>query len=146
MMPFGVGVLHGMANLHEQFEARARVDILRVAVFRDRHAAHQLHHKVWPTCVGGAGVEDLGNAGMIHHGQRLPLGSESREHFLGVHARLDDLQRYPTLDRLTLVGDIDNAHAALADLLPQLVGPDAMADFFDRRGRAGRILCHLGAR
>ena len=36
---------------------------------------------------------------------------------LRVHARLDELQRHLALDRLGLLGHVDGAHAALADLL-----------------------------
>ena len=41
-----------------------------------------------------------------------------------VHARLDDLQGDRALDRLGLLGHVDDAHAAFADLLQQLVGAD----------------------
>ena len=54
----------------------------------------------------------------------------------GVHARLDDLQRHPAADRLRLLGDVDDAHAALADLLQQLVGADDRARGLERRGVA----------
>ena len=40
--------------------------------------------------VGGAGVEDLGDVGVVHHGQGLALGLEARDDLLGVHAQLDD--------------------------------------------------------
>src|SRR5207247_8699377 len=43
--------------------------------------------------VGRAGVEDLGDVGMIHQRQRLPLGFEAGDHLACVHPRLDDLQR-----------------------------------------------------
>jgi hypothetical protein len=48
-----------------------------------------------------------------------------------VHARLDQLYRDEALDRLGLLGHPDGAHAALADLLDQLVRPD------DRAGALG---------
>ena len=52
-----------------------------------------------------------------------------------VHARLDDLQRDAALDRLGLLGHVDDAHAAFADLLQQLVGADLRAGLFASRGR-----------
>ena len=44
--------------------------------------------------------------------------------WFGVHARLDDLQRHLAADGLDLLGHVDDAHAAFADLLQQLVGAD----------------------
>ena len=41
-----------------------------------------------------------------------------------VHARLDELQGHLAADRLRLLGHADGAHAALADLLQQLVRAD----------------------
>ena len=81
---------------------------------------------------------------MIHHRQRLPLGLEAGDHLLGVHARLDDLQRDPAADRLGLLGDIDDAHSPFADLLQQLVGADEGAGLL--RWRSGRWWRRLGCR
>ena len=67
---------------------------------------------------------------MVHHRQRLPLGLEPGDHLPRVHARLDDLQRHAPLDRLVLLGHEDDAHAAFADLLQQLVGADLGAGLF----------------
>ncbi len=98
--------------------------MLLVAVLRDRNALDQFHHEVGPAAVGGARIEHLGDVGVVHHGQGLALGLETSDHLPGVHARLDDLQRHPPLDRLGLLGHVDHAHAAFADLLQQLVRTD----------------------
>ena len=79
---------------------------------------------------------------MVHHRQGLPLGLEAGDHLPRVHARLDDLERDGPLDRLGLLGHEDDAHAAFADLLQQLVGADDRAGTFgDASGRwsIGRI-------
>ena len=68
---------------------------------------------------------------MVHEGQRLPLGLEAGDHVARVHAGLDDLQRDLAADGLLLLGDEDEAHAAFADLLHQLVRAD------DRAGPLG---------
>ena len=99
-------------------------ELLAVAVVGDRDAADQLHDEVGAARVGGAGVEDLGDVGVVHQGQRLPLGLEAGDDLLGVHARLDDLQGHLAAHRLGLLGHVDDAHAAFADLLQQLVGAD----------------------
>ena len=44
-----------------------------------------------------------------------------------VHAGLDDLERDLAADRLLLLGHVDDAHAAFADLLQQLVRADDRA-------------------
>jgi hypothetical protein len=53
--------------------------------------------------------------------QRLPLRLEAGEHGLGIHARLDELQRHLALDRRGLFGGPDGAHAPLADQFQKLV-------------------------
>ena len=50
-----------------------------------------------------------------------------------VHARLDDLERDLAADRLLLLGHVDDAHAALADLLEQLVRADQRAGLLRER-------------
>ena len=77
------------------------------------------------------GIEHLGDVRMVHQRQRLPLGLEAGDHLPRVHARLDDLERDRPLDRLGLLGHEDDAHAAFADLLQQLVRAD------DRAGALG---------
>jgi hypothetical protein len=36
-------------------------------------------------------VEHLGDVGVVHQGQRLPLGLEAVQHLPGIHAGLDEL-------------------------------------------------------
>ena len=95
--------------------------------------------KYGPAGVGGAGVEHLGDVRVVHQRQRLPLGLEAGDDLPGVHARLDDLQRDLAADGVLLLGHEDDAEAALADLLQQLVAADDRADALGRRGEvAGR--------
>ncbi len=91
-----------------------------VAELGDGHAVDQLHDEVGPAALGGAGVEDAGDVLMVHHGQGLPLGLEAGDDLAAVHARLDDLERDLAADGLFLLGHVDGAHAALADLLKEL--------------------------
>ncbi len=125
-----------------------------VAIAGDRHALDQLHDEVGPARFGSAGVEDLGDIGVVHQCQGLPLGFEAGDHLARIHARLDDLQGDLALDRLGLLGQEDRAHAAFAELLQQLVRADHLAEFLGRcvllgrpnrgpfrgRGRSGRGL------
>ena len=72
--------------------------------------------------------------------------SNRASHLAGVHARLDDFERDPASDGSVLLGDEDEAQAALADPLHQLVGADhhpffAGAGFIETGRRiAGRSL------
>ena len=58
---------------------------------------------------------------MVHKRKRLALGFEAGDDLLGVHPRLNDLKRHATMHGLMLFGDEDQAKAALANLLHQLV-------------------------
>jgi hypothetical protein len=74
--------------------------------------------------LGHSGVEDLGDVGVIHERERLALGLEAGDDLLRVHPGLDDLEGDAARDRLGLLGDVDDAHPAFADLLAELVAPD----------------------
>ena len=65
-----------------------------VAVLGDRLTAHQFHDEERLAGLGGAAVEDAGDVGMVHQGQRLPLGVEPSQYHARVHADLDQLQRH----------------------------------------------------
>jgi hypothetical protein len=71
---------------------------------------------------------------VIHEGEGLPLGFESGDDLLRVHARLDELERHQALDWLGLLRYPDRAHAPFADRLQELVLPDHSAGDF-----AGRV-------
>jgi len=61
---------------------------------------------------------------MIHQRQRLPFGSNRAITCRRVHPGLDDLERHLALDRLDLLGHIDQSKAAFPNLLQQLISPD----------------------
>jgi len=93
---------------------------------------------------------------MLHHGQRLPLRPEPCYDLLGIHTQLDDFQRHAAADGFFLLGHIDHAATAFADLLQQFVVPDAVAGFLGgkerqsdcpfRSGRNGGRSFEAGAR
>jgi hypothetical protein len=45
----------------------------------------------------------------------------------GIHARLNDFERYAPFDRLGLLRHVNDPHSSLADLLQQFVGTDLRA-------------------
>jgi hypothetical protein len=54
---------------------------------------------------------------MIHHGQSLSFGLEACDHVARIHSLLDDLQGHVTSNRLLLLGHVNHAETAFADLL-----------------------------
>ena len=132
-----VGVLHAVADLGEQLQPRRGAQPLAVAVAGDGFAFDVLHDEEGAAPGGRAGVEDPGDAGVVHHGQGLPLGVEAGDHPAGVHAQLDDLQGDAPAQGLGLLGLEDLAHAALAQAAHQAVGADDRADVLVRGAAAG---------
>ncbi len=76
---------------------------------------------------------DAGNVRVIHHGQGLAFGLEAGDDLLRIHARLDDLQGDLATHGSGLFGNVNDAHAPLADLLHQLVGADHRAGALGER-------------
>src|SRR5207302_8565551 len=78
---------------------------------------------------------------------RLPLRLEARDDLARIHARLENFQSDFTADGLLLLGHENQAEAAFADLLQQLVRadnyagsfPDRLLDGGDRAGGRGRF-------
>jgi hypothetical protein len=122
--PFLVGVLNGLADGNEQLEALFGGKLVLVAILGDRHALNQFHDKIGPAAIGGAAIEHLGDVGVVHQSQGLALGLEAGDDVAGVHAQLDDLKGDLAADRFLLLSHIHHAHAALANLLQQLVAAD----------------------
>ena len=108
-----------------------------IAILGDRHAVDQFHDEVGPTALGRPGIEDRGDVRVVHHRQDLPFRCEPGDDQPAVHAGLDDLHRDPAVHGAHLLGHPDGAHAALADLLEQLVAAGHLgADTFDQGNTA----------
>jgi hypothetical protein len=140
--PLVVGVLDGLADVEEQSQPGLGRQAVLVAELDDRPPLDQFHDEVGPPGVGGPGVEDPGDVGVVHQAKRLPLRLEPRQHLAAVQARLDDLQRDPAADRLLLLSQVDDAHAAFTDLPQEPVRADDGAGglgggVVDRREQAG---------
>ena len=99
-------------------------------VLGDAQALDQFHHKVRPAHVSRARIQHFGNVGVVHQGQGLAFGLEAGENLTGIHARLDYLEGDLALNRLLLVGKIDDATPTLADFLQQLVATNAATRLF----------------
>ena len=76
---FLVCVLDSFAHLEKQSQALPNPQLLAIAVVGDGKTIHILHHEVRLARRRCACVEDLRDGGMIHDGERLPLGLEIAE-------------------------------------------------------------------
>jgi hypothetical protein len=122
--PLLVGVLHTLAGLDEEPQALGHREALPGAVVADGEALDELHGEEGASVGRGAGVEDVGDVGVVEERQGLALGLEAGDDLLGVHAELDELQCDAAADGEGLIGEEDLAHAAFADLLQQAEGTD----------------------
>ena len=117
---FLVRVLHAVAGLDEEFEPIPDLELLLIAILRNRQPGHVLHHEVRLALRRRPGVEYLGDGGMIHDRQRLPLGLEALHQRLVVHPGLDQLQRDLPPHRRSLFRQPDLPHAAFTKLADEL--------------------------
>ena len=117
--PLLMGVLDGVADRDEEVEPLFGVSFLLVAILRDRHALDLLHDEEGPAASVVAGVEDLGDVGVVHHGQGLPFRLEAGKDAESMPGLMSLRATMPP-DRLRLLGHPDDAHAPFADRLEQL--------------------------
>ena len=143
MMPFWCACWMAWQTWMNSSSRSARGELVLVAVIGDLDAAHQFHDEVRPAGFRRAGVEHLGDVRMVHQRQRLPLGFEAGDDALGVHAQLDDLERDAAADRFLLLGHVNHAAAAFADLLEQFVAADPVAGLFGGRNFWAKNLSNL---
>jgi hypothetical protein len=138
---FLVGMLDSLADRPEQLQPLPDRQAVLIAVIGDGHAAEQFHDEIRPARGGFAGIEHLGDVGMVHEGQRLALCFEPANDLAAVHARLENLDGHLAADRLLLLGQKDQAEAALAELFRQLVRTQDRARALARRDRRGNSGC-----
>ena len=132
-----VGMLNRLANLSEEFQPLFSGKVVLVAVVGNASALDQFHDEVRPAAVSSASIEHLGNVGMVHEREGLPLRFEPGNDTFGVHAKLDDLERHAAANRFLLLGHIDHTAPAFTDSLKQFVTADFVAGLFGHRNHAG---------
>ena len=69
---------------------------------------------------------------MVHQGERLTLGFETRNDLSRIHPRLEDFQRNLTAHGLNLFGHVNDAEPAFANLLEQPVRTDDGSRSFEQ--------------
>ena len=85
-----VGVMDGLADGDEEFDALAGGELMAIGVGGQREAVDELHDEEGESLRGGAGVEDLGDVGVVHEGEGAAFGVEAGDDGFGTHAGLDD--------------------------------------------------------
>jgi hypothetical protein len=85
--PLLVRMLNSLAHGDEQPQSIFEVEPVAVAEFRDGNTRDEFKDEMGPPVVGGAGVMDLRDVGMIHHGQGLALAFEPGDDLARIHAQ-----------------------------------------------------------
>src|SRR5262245_61391080 len=119
--PLLVRMLDRAAHLDEQTQSLLRREGIFITVISNSGPTDQFHHEVRPAGLSGPSVKDLGDAGMIHQCQRLPLRLESGNDTPRVHPWPNDFQRDLAMNRLLLFRQVNHAATPFADLLQQFV-------------------------
>ena len=132
-----MGVLYAIANRCEEGQALLCAQPLGVAILRQRNSADVFHGEKRSALVGRARLEGLGDVGVVHERQGLPLGFESSQYLLGVHPPLDQFERHPAPNRGLLLGLPHLAHSPLANFLKKV----EVADPFGRTSVVRRVRC-----
>ncbi len=112
---FLMGVMHPFADISKQPEPLLNIESILITVSSDGHALDVFHYEVRPASLCCSGVKYMGNIRMIQQGQGLAFGLEAGDYLRRIHAGLDDFQGHPAFDRLFLLGQINQSHAAFSD-------------------------------
>ena len=110
-----VGVVDGLADGDEEFDALAGGEVVAFGVGGDGESVDELHDEEGEALGGGAGVEDLSDVGVVHEGEGAAFGVEAGDDGFGAHAGFDDFEGDVAADGFGLCGEIDGAHAAFAE-------------------------------
>jgi hypothetical protein len=90
--PFLVRMVHGATHRNKQFQTVSSCQLALITELGNGNTSNELHDKIGTSGRGHSGIEHPRNIRMIHHGERLPLGSESEKHFACIHARLKNFE------------------------------------------------------
>ena len=134
---------HRTTNLGEEPQAVVDGETVRGAVAINRIAFHQLHRKPRGAVGGESAVYQPRNLRMVERGEDLPLALEALQDLLGVHPAADELEC--DLLREGAVhpfGEVDGAHAAVAEFANNAPGANALA--LGGRGVGGGVRSGAG--
>ena len=121
--PLLVRVVNRLTYLLEKGQPLVKTQQITVAIIGNGDARDILHGKIGTSAGGRPGIVDPGNIGMVHQGQGLALGCESRENLGPCISRFQHFQGNAPPDRFVLFGKVDDTHAALAQDPDRVVRP-----------------------
>src|SRR5688572_9761022 len=90
-----MGVVHGIADSCDQFKSLARAKAMGLGVFEQGSAVDEFHCKVGLPAfasIGGAGLVDLCDPGVLELAEQLGLMPEPAQQACGHHAGPNDLE------------------------------------------------------
>jgi hypothetical protein len=119
----------GCTDLQRQAQAGAHIERVRIAIARDRAAFDILEREVRRTVVRDAAVMQLGDMRMDEAREEFAFAQEALAHLGTDEIAAHTLERH-ALDEIAVLafGQVDAAHATLAEQAQQAVGTDALAD------------------
>ena len=125
-----VGVLHRIANLGQQLEARRRVERAIAGVLVQRHAADEFHGEERLAVGTHPRFIDLSDPGVLESAQDLGFVTEATEELGREQAGADHLEG-DGAPRVVLFGLVHGTHATFA-----VPAKDAIAADMSRQGQA----------
>ena len=137
-----VSVTNRVDDAAKQFNALADVEFPLVAPAMNRLAVNELHHEVRPSLFRHAGVEQLGNIGMIQQSENFTLLLEPGDDEGRVGRGQNQLDGGLPVERFVgSLGEIDAAHATAPDLANEGVATEVAAFQLGRGERLGGSGC-----
>jgi hypothetical protein len=118
---FLVRVLDGFTDLNKEAKTIGKRQFFLVAIASDGKALNVFHDEVGLAAWSGASIENLGNARMIHDGERLAFRLEALKSDGVEHAGANELQGYLAANRKGLFGKPDLTHATFTKNFEQAV-------------------------
>lgn len=116
-----VSVLDGFTDLNEEPQTIGKRQFLLVAILGDRNALDIFHDEVGLSTGSGTGIENLGNAGMVHDGKRLAFRLEALKSDGVEHAGANELQGDLATNGRRLFGKPNLTHTTFTKNFEQAV-------------------------
>ena len=120
-----MGVFHRVADLEEELETLADVEVVNRTIRRDGDAFHEFHDEMRIACGGGAGVQDRSDVGVIELGENASFMLKAPEEEIVRVIVAEDLDGDAFFETTVGSGSFKNdAHAASAQFLFQAISPE----------------------
>ena len=129
-----VGILNGGADLAKKPQTFVDRELIFVAILVDGRTFDMLHHQIGRAVLAASAVEELHDVRMVECREGLALVAKSMENLLGIDSGLNHFDR--NLLAIVLIvplAEIDDCHAAVADLAENAIGANSFPRHFFRQ-------------